>query len=138
MRHASHIALALIAVLAGCSTGDHIDCNCWQNEAPVVWLAAGPAEGSINPSPVDFFWGGWDPDGDITRYEYVFNANAGGVFNPIDTVGVDWIPVLGSDSSFTLAGGDSSAPQSYTFFIRAVDRYRLRSDSAHRSFYIVE
>jgi len=92
------------------------------------------------------YWGGWDPDGEIASYEYIVTDNPTGVFNPTDTVGVDWVPVTGNHSTFafsadqpvdTLDTTNSVAvfTRSHTFFIRSIDMQGLRSRApAYRSF----
>ena len=116
------------------------------NQPPTVWLSAGPPEGSTSMYRIKLFWGGWDPDGDIKRYEYLIADNKTGTFQPSDTVGVPWRPVLRNDSTFTFSADQeadtlntkklvATFTRSHTFFIRAVDREGLRSQSpAHRSF----
>jgi len=115
-----------------------------ENVAPNVWLSSGPPEGSVGTYSVQLYWGGWDPDGEISRYEYLVSDNVTGVFNPADIVGVPWNPVFANDSTFTFSA-DSLAEdpvsqkavfmRSHTFFIRAVDEEGLRSvEPAHRSF----
>ncbi len=115
------------------------------NQPPTVWLAAGPPEGSVGTYYVELFWGGWDPDGEISHYEFLISDNTSGIFNPADTVGVDWRSVYSNDSTFTFSADslvDTGPPsqralfmRSHTFFIRAVDMEGLRSsEPAHRSF----
>ena len=150
-REAVHLLVAFLAtsILTSCCT-DCSDSFCddcyYDNQPPQVWLAAGPAEGSVNSPTVEFFWGGWDPDGDISHYEYLIIHNMTGVFVPIDSVGVPWTSVIATDSTFTLVSDSLETPiatstvdatRSYTFFVRAVDNENLRSiESGHRSFYV--
>ena len=117
----------------------------FDNQAPTVWLSAGPPEGSTGKYRVQMFWGGWDPDGEIAGYEYIVTENEG-TFDPADTVGVDWSPVFGNDSTFTFSADQpvdtlnstnqvAEFTRSHTFFIRAIDTAGLRSATpAHRSF----
>ena len=139
------IFLGLLGLYAACSpegtTGDQ-----FANEPPTVWLSAGPPEGSTGKYRVQMFWGGWDPDGEIAGYEYIVTDNSSGSFDPADTVGVDWSPVAGNDSTFTFSADQpvdtlnstnqiSEFTRSHTFFIRAIDSQGLRSSlPAHRSF----
>jgi hypothetical protein len=67
-----------------------------------VWLAAGPPEGSTSTYRITMFWGGWDPDGEIKKYQYRVTNNVG-IFNPADTVGMPWHDVIGNDSTFTFS-----------------------------------
>jgi hypothetical protein len=137
---------AMGAVIAfGACASDTIDGEHATNQAPSVWLAAAPPEGSTGTYTVQLFWGGWDPDGEIAKYEYLVTDNVTGVFNPADTVDVPWNPVVGNDSTFTFSADslqdDNPSSQkaifarSHTFFIRAVDQEGLRSrEPAYRSF----
>src|SRR5512139_3644098 len=117
-----------------------------ENQAPTVWLSAGPPEGATSTYRVELFWGGWDPDGEIRGYEYIITDNDG-TFNPADTVGVPWKPVAGNDSTFTFSADEpvdtlradptrqvAEFTRSHTFFIRAVDQQQKRSAPAYRSF----
>lgn len=137
-------AVGLIAMLGACAS-DTLSGDPAPNEAPTVWLSSGPPEGSIGTYTVQLFWGGWDPDGEIKYYEYLVTDNVTGVFDPADTVGVPWSPVVGNDSTFTFSADslqdsnptDQTAvfARSHTFFIRAVDEDDLRSkEPAYRSF----
>ena len=138
--------LAVAAVSAACSNktfeGTHKG-----NQAPTVWLSAGPPEGSTGKYRIQMFWGGWDPDGEIAGYEYLVSNNVG-TFDPADTLGVPWLPVAGNDSTFTFSADEpvdtlhadntkqvDVFTRSHTFFIRAIDSEGLRSKTpAYRSF----
>jgi hypothetical protein len=139
------ILLAFAAVLAACS--DHgTEGTAKPNQPPTVWLSAGPPEGSLSTYRVKLFWGGWDPDGEIKRFEYLISDNKTDVFQPSDTAGVRWRPVTGNDSTFAFTADHeldtlntqhtvTTFTRSHTFFIRAVDRQGLRSrQPAYRSF----
>ena len=138
------LAVGLLALFGACASdtlsGDHVE-----NQPPTVWLASGPPEGSTGTYTVQLFWGGWDPDGEIQFYEYLVTDNVTGVFDPADTVGVAWSPVVGNDSTFTFSADSlqdanpssqkAIFARSHTFFIRAVDEDHLRSaEPAYRSF----
>ena len=138
------LAIGLVALCAACASdtlsGDH-----QENQAPTVWLSSGPPEGSTGTYTVTLFWGGWDPDGEIRYYEYLVTDNITGVFNPADTTGADWLPVVGNDSTFVFSadslldnnpsGQKAVFIRSHTFFIRAVDEDNARSkEPAYRSF----
>jgi hypothetical protein len=121
-----------------------------ENQPPHVWLSAGPPEGMTVSYRLRFFWGGWDPDGEISHYEYAITDNDDGVFDPADTTGADkWHRVFANDSTFQFCAdvlADSTVLQggylqpvdfvrSHSFFIRAVDDRGLASDRpAYRSF----
>lgn len=138
--------LGLAAAVAACST-DGVEGEHKANEPPTVWLSAGPPEGSTGTYRIQMFWGGWDPDGEIKGYEYLVSNNKG-TFQPSDTVGVPWRPVVGNDSTFTFSAdipvdsvhADQTKQvdvfmRSHTFFIRAIDQEGLRSrQPAYRSF----
>ena len=132
-----------LGLYAACSTNG-TDGEPLKNEAPTVWLSAGPPEGSTGTYRVQMYWGGWDPDGEIAGYEYIVTDNEAGTFDPADTVGVDWSPVAGNDSTFTFSADQpvdtlattqiTEFTRSHTFFIRSVDSQGMRSSPAHRSF----
>lgn len=139
------LTMLAVGVLAGaCSKepfqGEHVE-----NQAPTVWLSSAPPEGTDSGYRVHLYWGGWDPDGQIKKFEYYITNNVTGVFSPSDTVGVKWSTVLGNDSTFTFSADslvDSTTTslvtrfeRSHTFFLRAVDDQGMRSlEAAHRSF----
>jgi hypothetical protein len=138
------VFLALGAALAACSNNG-TEGKLKPNEPPNVWLSAAPPEGSTNQYRIHLFWGGWDPDGEIGGYEYLISDNQSGVFQPSDTVGADWVPVLANDSTFTFSADQevdtlntkmiSEFARSHTFFIRSIDREGMRSARpAYRSF----
>jgi hypothetical protein len=139
------ILLACAAVLAACSNNGN-EGTFKPNQAPTVWLSAGPPEGSVSKYRIQMFWGGWDPDGEIKGYQYLITDNKTGMFQPSDTVGVPWKTVVGNDSTFTFSADQevdttntkslvSLFTRSHTFFIRAVDRENLVSKTpAYRSF----
>ena len=138
------LVASLMALFAACAS-DTLSGDEKKNQAPNVWLSSGPPEGSTGTYTVTLFWGGWDPDGEIRYYEYMVTDNVTGVFNPADTAGVDWLPVVGNDSTFIFSadslvdenpsGQKATFVRSHTFFIRAVDEDNARSkEPAYRSF----
>ncbi len=139
------IVLACAILWMGACASDEIAGDAAPNQPPTVWIAAAPPEGSVSSYTVQLFWGGWDPDGEISHYEYFVTDNRGGSFLPSDTVGADWQGVVGNDSIFTFSAdslaeelpGVNSAvfKRSHTFFIRSVDTQGLRTpEPAYRSF----
>ncbi len=141
----TYVAVLGALLLFGACASDTIDGERSANQPPTVWLAAAPPEGSTGTYTVELFWGGWDPDGEISKYEYLVTDNVTGVFNPADTVDVPWTAVIGNDSTFTFSADSlqddnptsqkSLFARSHTFFIRAVDEEGLRSrEPAYRSF----
>ncbi len=139
------VTVAGVLLIMGACASDTIDGKHSENKAPTVWLAAAPPEGSVGTYTVNLFWGGWDPDGEIAKYEYLVTDNTTGVFIPSDTVGAGWSSVVGNDSTFTFSADSlldsnplvqrTTFTRSHTFFIRAVDEQGLRStEPAYRSF----
>ncbi|HEX5132666.1 MAG TPA: hypothetical protein VFX92_09280 [Candidatus Krumholzibacteria bacterium] len=138
------LLMAVVLALTACATQEY-EGDALRNQAPSVWLSAAPPEGSTGKYTVHVFWGGWDPDGEVTHYEYLVTDNTTGVFAPADTVGAQWMPVVANDSTFTFSADiltDTTATtqvaeftRSHTFFVRSVDNDGLRStEAAHRSF----
>jgi len=117
------------------------------NKPPEVWLSSGPVEGDTTGYQVHFYWGGWDPDGEITYYEFVVvDGNPFG-FSAEDTTGIDkWLQTAAHDSVFRVTADDSARnvtinnnlytryDQTHTFFIRGVDQEGMRSQAVYRSF----
>jgi hypothetical protein len=138
------MSIAALIALPACAS-DQLGGEEKANQPPEVWLSAAPPEGSVSKYSVKLYWGGWDPDGEISHYEYLVTDNDAGVFAPGDTVGVPWSPVVANDSTFTftadvLADTLTRNPaaeftRSHTFFVRAVDDRGTRSrEPAYRSF----
>jgi hypothetical protein len=142
------LGLVIVAgAMIGCSEepgGDRVE-----NQPPTVWLSSAPPEGNDTKYRIRLFWGGWDPDGEISHYEFAITDNEGGAFDPADTVTTPdhnpWGRVYGSDSLFTFSADVlrdtlttslvSRFERSHTFFIRAVDEAGLASsEPAYRSF----
>jgi len=141
------IGIGVLAFVGGCESV--FQNTATPNRSPEVWLSSGPVEGDTVSYRVHFYWGGWDPDGEVKAYEYV--VVDGGVmgigFNPEDTTGVDkWSRTFLHDSTFTVRA--SMQPRkvtinnvaytrydmTHTFFVRAVDLEGRRSEPAYRSF----
>jgi hypothetical protein len=143
------LALLAFALSYGCTQNDLLG-TAKDNQPPQVWLSSGPPEGTVASYRLRFFWGGWDPDGEIAYYEYAIADNDNGAFDPADTTGADkWHRVFATDSTFLFTADavkDSTELQagylqsidfvrSHTFFIRAVDEQGLSSrPPAYRSF----
>ncbi|MDH5627736.1 MAG: hypothetical protein OEY69_05525, partial [Candidatus Krumholzibacteria bacterium] len=136
--------LAALILLSACAS-QNLEGDLLENQPPQVWLSAAPPEGSTSKYTVHLYWGGWDPDGEISHYEYLVTDNETGVFVPADTVGADWSRVLSNDSTFTFTAdilADTNTTdqvtvftRSHTFFVRAVDEFGKRSlQPAYRSF----
>ncbi len=118
-----------------------------ENKPPEVWLSSGPVEGDSISYKVHFYWGGWDPDGEINRFEFVFvDGNPLG-FHKQDTTGLEkWRSTTKYDSEFVVAADDSATDvtirgnrytrfdATHTLFLRGVDREGNRSSPAYRSF----
>ena len=129
-------SIVALVILGACASKD-LQGQKSQNLPPTVWLSAAPPEGSTGKYTVHLYWGGWDPDGQVARYEYLISDNKTGIFNPADTVGVAWAPVEANDSTFTFSADElvdtlttlaiTDFTRSHTFFIRAVDEEGRRS-----------
>ncbi|MDD4858486.1 MAG: hypothetical protein PHD74_10355, partial [Candidatus Krumholzibacteria bacterium] len=117
------------------------------NKAPEVWLSSGPVEGDTTGYQVHFYWGGWDPDGEVASYEFVVVDGDPYGFNPQDTTGLDrWLSTTVHDSTFHVSTSDTFRKvtlggklytrydMTHTFFIRAVDIEGKRSKAVYRSF----
>jgi len=120
-----------------------------RNTSPEVWLSSGPVEGTTTGYQVHFYWGGWDPDGEVNSYEFTVVDGFPFGFNHEDTTGLDkWTRTSLHDSIFRVTADDTAAADSvylnggwYTrydkahiFFIRAIDLEGRRSDPVYRSF----
>jgi hypothetical protein len=134
--------IALLAIVA--SSGWHLTgCSdpggeLVENKPPTVWLSSAPPEGTVESYTIKMNWGGWDPDGEVSHYEFCITDNDRSSFNPADTVGPDkWHRVYSNDSTFTFTADvlvDTNTTdlvtdftRSHTFFIRAVDMEGLAS-----------
>ena len=141
------IAFSLVAIfLYGCSEDVFIG-DRKTNLAPEVWLSSGPVENSVTSYQVHFYWGGWDPDGEIAYYEFVIVDGDPTGFNREDTTGLDkWGSTFSHDSTFSVTADDSMATvdinnnpysryeRTHTFFLRGVDLEGKRSNPVTRSF----
>jgi hypothetical protein len=146
----AYAAPALIGILAfvfGCEKTFIGDAE--QNKSPEVWLSSGPVEGTTTGYQVHFYWGGWDPDGEVSSYEFVVVDGFPFGFNHEDTTGLDkWAKTSLHDSIFRVTADDTSAADStfmggswytrydkaHTFFIRSIDLEGKRSEPVYRSF----
>jgi hypothetical protein len=139
--------VAFMIALFGCSENALIG-NRSLNQRPEIWLSSGPVEGDTTGYQVHFYWGGWDPDGEIHHFEFVIvDGNPYG-FNREDTTGTDsWQRTACYDSVFRVSANERSRfiyvnnkprftrySKTHTFFIRAVDKEGMRSLPAYRSF----
>lgn len=140
------VAFALLIPLFSCSEDTLIGRGV-ENKPPEVWLSSGPVEGDTTRYQVHFYWGGWDPDGEIRNYEIVIvDGNPLG-FHKEDTTGLDkWISTTKNDSVFMVTADDSITDvtiggnrytrydATHTLFLRGVDKKGVRSWPAYRSF----
>jgi len=62
-RYLAYFVVGGTLLVMGACASDTIDGKHSDNQAPTVWLAAAPPEGSTGSYTVNLFWGGWDPDG---------------------------------------------------------------------------
>ena len=117
------------------------------NKAPEIWLSSGPVEGDTTGYQVHFYWGGWDPDGEIAFFEFVVAEGDPIGFNPEDTTGLDkWTSTAAHDSVIRVSADENSSTvkinnslytlydKTHTFFIRGVDLLGKRSEAVTRSF----
>jgi hypothetical protein len=139
-------ALAILVALFGCSEDVIVGAGT-ENRSPEVWLSSGPVEGTTTGYQVHFYWGGWDPDGEIRNFEFVVVDGFPLGFHRQDTTGLDkWTRTTSFDSVFRVSADDSAEDVTYgnyvytrsqrahTFFLRAVDLQGRRSDPVFRSF----
>ena len=136
----------LVIPLFGCSEDTLIGRGV-ENKPPEVWLSSGPIEGDTTSYRVHFYWGGWDPDGEIRNFEFVVvDGNPLG-FHKEDTTGLDkWRSTAKYDSEFAVTANDSATDvtirgnrytrydATHTLFLRGVDKEGRRSWPAYRSF----
>ena len=102
--------LGLAVFAAGCAdsvyTGSYED-----NKPPEVWLSSGPVEGDTTSYKVHFYWGGWDPDGEIDHFEFIFVDGDPIGFNPADTTGLDkWFITNSYDSVISVTADENPRP----------------------------
>jgi len=150
MRHGVFaLAISLILplfLLASCSE-DVIVGKRKQNDPPEVWLSSGPVEGDTTGYQIHFYWGGWDPDGEVKHFEFVVVDGDPFGFNAADTTGLDkWHKTTSYDSIIKVSADNfvrdtlmsnnlySFYDKTHTFFVRAVDDKGARSAPAYRSF----
>ncbi len=142
---AAAAVIGLISMVAGCSntvyTGEYE-----KNKAPEVWLSSGPVEGDTTSYQVHFYWGGWDPDGEIDHFEFIVADGDPIGFNPADTVGIEnWFITTSYDSVIMVSANENPRPfepnelytkydRTHTFFIRGVDKQGKKSEVITRSF----
>jgi hypothetical protein len=135
--------IVILVVFLGCSE-DIIFGTAKKNNPPKVWLSSGPVEGDTTGYQVHFYWGGFDPDGEISFFEFVVVDGDPIGFKSEDTTGYNkWFRTFSYDSLFKVTadasprdygGSYTRYDKTHTFFIRAVDMEGLRSKPAYRSF----
>ena len=142
-------SVLILGALLGCSDNT-IPGTQKSNAPPEVWLSSGPVEGDTTGYKVHFYWGGWDPDGEIARFEYTVvdgSWRTGYGFDPDDTTGIEkWKRTASYDSVFKVAADSSPRnfssggalytryEMTHTFFVRSIDLQGKRSEPAYRSF----
>ncbi|MCK4774480.1 MAG: hypothetical protein KAT30_06830, partial [Candidatus Krumholzibacteria bacterium] len=146
--HATFISFFIILIaspFSGCSEFGDEDASSLKNTPPTIWLDGGPPEGAVAVYKIEFTWGGFDPDGEITHFEYCITDNDG-AFDPADTAGSDrWTSTTETRDTFIFSADipvdsvlDDQVEEfrrSHTFFIRSVDDLGAVSrESAYRSF----
>ena len=143
-------AILSLIILTGCSDGLYTG-DASRNRAPEVWLSSGPVEGDTTGYQVHFYWSGWDPDGEVSHFEFciVEGGSTGIGFNPADTSGADkWLSTTAHDSIFRVKADENPQPydinnpnsmytrydKTHTLFIRSVDLRGKGSEVEFRSF----
>jgi len=118
--------IVVTCLMAACSpespTGDDVP-----NQAPTVWVAADAPQSAPESYSVRLYWGGTDPDGKVTHYEYLIVENVTGAFNPDDIADATWTPIPSNESTFEFAEASPAATPTRAFVIRAVDNEMLPS-----------
>jgi hypothetical protein len=120
------------------------------NESPDVWISGGPSAGSVRAHKAQFYWMGFDRDGDVLFYEFAITDDDESSFDPDTPIPDDrWHAVYRNDSTISFSADvlfDSGAVhpdtlrpvefrKAHTFVIRAVDDRGARSvEPAYRSF----
>jgi hypothetical protein len=135
--------LAAFGLLVGCSD-EGFQGEPEGNKPPEIWLSSGPVEGDTTGYQVHFYWSGWDPDGEISHFEFVIVDGDPIGFHAEDTTGMDkWTQTSAHDSVFRVSADGSPRTvdvsytrydKTHTFFIRAVDFEGERSEPSYRSF----
>jgi hypothetical protein len=119
-----------VCLFAACSTESPPDSTA-PNQAPSVWVQAQPPVGSDNSYSVHFEWGGSDPDGKVSHYEFIIADNGDVMLDPAHIEGA-WTTVYGDDSTFVFQVDPTHTTESEshvaTFLIRAVDNEMLPSE----------
>jgi hypothetical protein len=136
----------LLALQIGCSEDLYIGTR-RENSPPEIWLSSGPVEGDTTNYQVHFYWGGWDPDGEIAYFEFIVVDGDPIGFDQEDTTGIDkWYRTSVYDSVFRVTADDvpvdvsinnnlyTKYQRTHTFFIRGVDAHGYRSEPQYRSF----
>ena len=140
------LAGCVLAAFFGCAEDLILGETGW-NEPPEAWLSSGPVAGDTTSYRVHFYWGGWDPDGEIKYFEFLIADGNPIGFNPEDTIGLDkWGRTVRHDSIFSVEASESASSvvigsepytrydMTHTFFLRSVDGQGKRSAPAYRSF----
>ncbi|MBN2071469.1 MAG: hypothetical protein JW814_08435 [Candidatus Krumholzibacteriota bacterium] len=135
----------LLALITGCADGIYTGSES-DNQPPEIWLSSGPVNNDTTSYSVHFYWSGWDPDGEINFFEFVFVDGKPFGMSVADTMGIDkWTRTNSFDSVFKVEADSFPRPyednplytrydRTHTFFIRAVDLGGKRSEPANISF----
>ncbi len=94
------------------------------NQAPRVWVSAQEPQATDAGYTVRFDWGGADPDGRISGFEYLITNNTDRMVDP-NTVAGEWTATSSSGAELAFANDDVA---SHTFVVRALDDEMLPSD----------
>ena len=140
------LLLLAMAALVGCDqSGDQGQLN--ENKRPLVYISSAPRHGEPNTNyRVQFYWNGFDPDGEVDRFQYLITDDEvtgsliidEGVYDVLADLGYSWTNISVHDSVFVVSADSIPAANDpddqiyfygdkflfraqHTFFIRAVD-----------------
>ena len=139
-------ALLAVALFSACSENLYNETD-YVNKPPTIQLVHGPEQEYITVYQVHFYWMGYDTDGCVEHYEYVFTSGDPIGFDPADTTGLNkWTSTDLTDIEFTVSADEMDTTitiayntyarfrKTHTFFVRAVDDKGMRSEATYRSF----
>lgn len=131
---ASALALVVVMVLFGCSRKQQSILV--PNLPPTIELSAAPLPGDSVFYVVRFNWFSFDPDGEVSRFEYVVDPPAGGDTAWIHTEARELTIRFRSSTPRSDAPPSGQVPSSeyHVFAIRAVDNEGLLSPVAYTAF----
>jgi len=140
------ISLVLVTALALVSCSD--SGAPLPNERPTVWIVSGPQDGGTTHYRPTIYWDGFDPDGEISYFEYILTDHvngidpgvAGSTWKRINTysreffVSADIVTNPGAFDPTVLDTLETS--RGHTFYVRAIDNVGTRSARAAKRTFI--